>query len=143
MVQQTLNALKSLEKPRKSPEREPDISGLWAVITVEDNDGENGGGWACFRLYPTKDEAIKELEHIIREVWCATVPSDGEDPDGPEVSLADRPGYKCPSDSDEKWANTYYSEDRMQAWYDNLDPYGIRKAEVVPVTGLRECCHTC
>ena len=143
MVQQTLNALKSLEKPRKSPEREPDVSGLWAVIAVEDNDGEYGGGWGAFKLFRTKDEAIAELERIIREDWWAMVPADDDNPDGPKVSLADRPGYVRPSDEDEKWAHTYYSEDKTQAWYDNLDPCGIRKAEVVPVTGFGEFCHTC
>ena len=71
------------------------------------------------------------------------VPADDDNPDGPKVSLADRPGYVRPSDEDEKWAHTYYSEDKTQAWYDNLDPCGIRKAEVVPVTGFGEFCHTC
>ena len=37
MVEETLNALRSMERQRADPD---DDVGLWAVVLVEDNDGE-------------------------------------------------------------------------------------------------------
>ena len=67
---------------------------------------------ACdVKLCRSKEDAIKELNRIIREDWTSEIEIDGE-----TKSLADLRGMQQDEDS-RKYSEWYYSEDGTLAWH--------------------------
>jgi hypothetical protein len=85
------------------------------------------------KLFANFNDAVKELERIIRDDWTAEV--EGDDYMHPK-SLADMRGHASDEDSI-KYSHWYYSEDGTTAWAFYDDRYGY-KGEVVqlPVNGM-------
>ena len=81
------------------------------------------------KLFRKKEDAIKELERIIRDDWTAEV--EGDDYLHPK-SLADVRGQASDED-DVKYSHWYYSEDGTVAWAFYTDGHGY-KGEVVELT---------
>lgn len=80
------------------------------------------------KLFKSEEEAVKELERVIREDWTTEVRVDDDDK---RKSLADCRGMQEDEDS-RKYSEWYYSEDGKLAWVQYGSTHSYR-GEVVEI----------
>lgn len=107
---------------------------VFLVLQAETCEDE-GGLWTAATPFKTSDEAIKFVEHVIRDEWHVMTDVDSE-----PKPLADRRGYKYPEDSSIKRSQVYYDEDGTEAWA-TLDSGGAMRIKIVKMEeeGKRVC----
>lgn len=99
---------------------------LWCVkVACWYGEEAPGAELACdVKLCRSEEDAIKELNRVIREDWTSEIEIDGE-----TKSLADLRGMRQDEDSC-KYSEWYYSEDGKLAWHQCGSDFAYR-GEVV------------
>lgn len=95
----------------------------WLVIQAETCEGD-GGLWTAATAFSDFDEAVKFVEHVVRDEWQVVV-----DLDVSPRPLADCRGYTYP-EGPVKRSQVHYEDDGTVAWA-TLDSGGSMSIKVV------------
>lgn len=81
----------------------------WIVLQAETCEGD-GSLWSAATVFSDFGEAVKFVEHVVRDEWNVDV-----DVDGDKKPLADCRGYTYPEGA-VKWSHVHYEDDGTAAW---------------------------